>query len=107
MIYMERSDCRPVSLRDASELLRAFAHPIRLQLLDALRGGERGVTELVERSQLPQPMVSRHLAILRSAGVVRCEAVGREKVYGMADRRAQPLLDVLFGGAKTGKEQPA
>lgn len=89
-------DSRPVALREASEVLRAVAHPIRLQLLAALTENACGVNELVEGAQLPQPVVSRHLAILRRAGVVRCEPSGRERVYALADPRAQPLLDILF-----------
>lgn len=90
------ADSRPVALRDASEVLRAIAHPIRLQLLAALTETDRGVSELVGGAQLPQPVISRHLAILRRAGLVRCAPSGRERVYALADPRARTLLDVLF-----------
>ena len=100
MISITRHDARPVSLREASELLNVFAHPIRLQLLEALRVDAQGVTALVARTGLEQPVVSRHLALLRRAGVVRVEPSGRERIYSVADRRAVPLMDVLFGERK-------
>lgn len=96
MIVIDRGDSRPLALRETADLLAAFAHPIRLQLLEQLRSGQQGVGELVHEVQLAQPVVSRHLAILRRAGVVRCERVGREKIYGVVDDRVQPLLELLF-----------
>ncbi len=93
---MTRRDCRPVSLRQASDLLQSMGHPIRLQVLEALRGSELPVTDIVERLKLPQPVVSRHLAILRRASIVSCRPSGRERVYRIADCPARSLLDVLF-----------
>lgn len=96
MIIMTRRDCRPVSLRQASDLLQSMGHPIRLQLLEALRGDELPVADIVERLRLQQPVVSRHLAILRRAGIVSRRPSGRERVYRIADCHARALLDVLF-----------
>ena len=84
MISIERRDCRPLSLRHAADLLQALGHPIRLQILHALRGGPLMVTEIVTQLALVQPVVSRHLAILRQHGVVRCRAQGRRRSYQLA-----------------------
>lgn len=69
----------------------ALAEPHRRQILDLLRAGERSVGDLVARLQLSQPGVSKHLRVLREAGLVHVRPDGRERFYGL---RAQPLAEV-------------
>ena len=69
----------------------ALAEPHRRQILDLLRGGERSVGELVERLPLTQPGVSKHLRVLRDAGLVAARADGKHRRYEL---RAAPLAEV-------------
>jgi DNA-binding transcriptional ArsR family regulator len=69
----------------------AVAEPHRRQILDLLRGGERSVGELVGRIGLSQPGVSKHLRVLREAGLVDVRPAGKERWYGL---RAQPLAEL-------------
>jgi DNA-binding transcriptional ArsR family regulator len=69
----------------------ALAEPSRRQILDLLRGGERSVGYLVARLKLSQPGVSKHLKVLREAGLVEVRPDGRRRWYGL---RAQPLAEV-------------
>ena len=69
----------------------ALAEPHRRQILDLLRGGERPVGDLVARLPLSQPGVSKHLKVLREAGLVAVRAEGRQRLYGL---RAAPLAEV-------------
>jgi DNA-binding transcriptional ArsR family regulator len=69
----------------------ALAEPHRRQILDLLRGGERSVNDLVERLRMSQPGVSKHLRVLRRAGLVDVRPEGRVRWYGL---RAQPLAEV-------------
>jgi DNA-binding transcriptional ArsR family regulator len=69
----------------------ALAEPSRRHILDLLRDGERSVNELVERLQLSQPGVSKHLKALREAGLVRVRPAGKQRWYGL---RAEPLGEV-------------
>lgn len=69
----------------------ALAEPHRREILDLLRGGERSVGELVERLDLSQPGVSKHLKVLREAGLVASKPSGKRRLYGL---RPQPLADV-------------
>lgn len=69
----------------------ALAEPSRRQILDLLRGGERSVNDLVARLELSQPGVSKHLKVLREAGLVEVRRQGRRRWYGL---RAQPLAEV-------------
>ena len=69
----------------------ALAEPHRRQILDLLRGGERSVGDLVARLDLSQPGVSKHLAVLRRAGLVDVRPQGKQRWYGL---RAEPLAEV-------------
>jgi DNA-binding transcriptional ArsR family regulator len=69
----------------------ALAEPSRRQILDLLRDGERSVTELVGHLDLSQPGVSKHLKVLREAGLVEVRPDGKRRWYGL---RAQPLAEV-------------
>jgi DNA-binding transcriptional ArsR family regulator len=69
----------------------ALAEPSRRRILDLLRGGERSVTDLVTRLDLSQPSVSKHLKVLREAGLVGVRPEGKLRWYGL---RAEPLAEV-------------
>jgi DNA-binding transcriptional ArsR family regulator len=69
----------------------AMAEPSRRQILDLLREDERSVNDLVARLKLSQPGVSKHLKVLRDAGLVEVRPEGRRRWYGL---RAQPLAEV-------------
>jgi DNA-binding transcriptional ArsR family regulator len=69
----------------------ALAEPHRRQILDLLRDGERPAGDLVERIDLSQPGVSKHLKVLREAGLVAVRAEGKQRVYAL---RPGPLVEV-------------
>ena len=69
----------------------ALAEPSRRRILDLLREGERSVTDLVERLPLSQPGVSKHLKVLREAGLVDVRREGKRRWYGV---RAEPLTEM-------------
>jgi DNA-binding transcriptional ArsR family regulator len=69
----------------------ALADPSRRQILDLLRTGERTVGDLVERLDQSQPGVSKHLRVLRAAGLVAARRDGRMRWYRL---QAEPLAEV-------------
>ena len=69
----------------------ALAEPHRRQILDLLRGGERPAGDLVDRLALSKPGVSKHLKVLREAGLVAVRSRGRQRLYAL---RPQPLAEV-------------
>ncbi len=80
---------------DAS-LLSALAHPLRVRLLRQLRAKPCCVGVLTEDTQALQPAVSRHLGVLREAGLVSCEVDGRRRCYRLArPELVGSLLDLL------------
>jgi DNA-binding transcriptional ArsR family regulator len=68
-----------------------LADPSRRLILDLLRDRPRPVGELVERLRISQPGVSKHLRVLREAGLVKVRADGRRRLYGL---HAAPLAEV-------------
>lgn len=78
-----------------SDVFNAVGDASRRYLLDALATGEATVGELVERLELPQPIVSKHLRVLRDVGLVRCRAHGRHRTYGVDADGLAPLHEWL------------
>ena len=68
-----------------------LAEPHRRHILDLLREGERSVNELVAGLRLSQPGVSKHLRILRDAGLVEVRADAQRRLYTL---RPQPLEEL-------------
>jgi len=69
------------------DVFQLLAEPSRRQLLDALRHGERSVSELVHRTHMSQPSVSKQLRLLRDSGVVGLRKSGRQHLYSIHGRR--------------------
>lgn len=73
----EPSPAEPVSLETVSRRLEALAHPVRLRLLRTLARGPHTTGELAHAWELTPPEVSRHLAVLRRAGLLTNRRHGR------------------------------
>lgn len=65
------------------DAFNAVAEPKRRQILAVLGGRRMTVTQLVDELHWPQPMVSKHLAVLRQVGLLKVERHSRQKVYEM------------------------
>jgi DNA-binding transcriptional ArsR family regulator len=76
-----------------ADAFNAVAEPRRRQILDVLAGGERPVNDLVRRLGLAQPQVSKHLRVLRVAGVVDVREEGRQRLYRLNGRALKPIHD--------------
>lgn len=74
---------------------RALAEPARLSILHALEGGERTVTDLVERTGLLQGNLSKHLQQLYAAGFVSRRRHGLFVYYALADERVLALCALM------------
>jgi DNA-binding transcriptional ArsR family regulator len=64
-----------------TDAFNAIAEPHRRAIVDALGAGERPVNDLVAAVGLTQPQVSKHLRVLREAGVVTARDQGRSRLY--------------------------
>ena len=75
-----------------AEVLKTLASPRRLQIVHLLADGPRDVGRLAEELGISQPNASQHLAVMRSAGIVESERVGRGVVYRQRDRAKMMAL---------------
>jgi DNA-binding transcriptional ArsR family regulator len=66
-----------------ARIIKAMAHPTRLFLVDQLAGGERCVCELTEMVEADVSTISKHLAVLKNAGIVRDEKRGNRVFYSL------------------------
>lgn len=80
------------SYEAAGELLRALSAPARIGIVVALDDGPKCVHELVDALQAPQPLISQHLRVLRSAGVVKGSRSGREISYSLTDEHIAHIV---------------
>ncbi len=72
-------------------MFEVLVEPRRRRILDLLRGGEQTVGDLVSELGMSQPGVSKHLRILREAGLVKVRADGQRRLYRL---RTQPLREI-------------
>jgi DNA-binding transcriptional ArsR family regulator len=75
----------------ALTIFQALAEPSRQAILDLLRDGERPVGDLVDRLPLTQPAVSKHLRVLKEAGMVEARVDGQRRLYRI---RPEPLAEL-------------
>jgi DNA-binding transcriptional ArsR family regulator len=78
-----------------TDAFNAVAEPRRRQLLDVLTGGERSVSDLVDRLGLSQPLVSKHLRVLREVGLVQVRDEGRQRLYRLDAGPLRSIVDWL------------
>lgn len=79
-----RSNITAESLSARADVFKALGHPTRLRLVEIIAEGPRCVCELVEMVPGSQPTTSRHLEVLRHAGVVRRYREGSRMIYELA-----------------------
>jgi DNA-binding transcriptional ArsR family regulator len=73
------------------ETFAALAEPNRFRIVELLRSGARTVNEIGERLELNQPQVSKHLRVLKNAGLVDVEPRAQQRIYEL---RAKPLREL-------------
>ncbi|MEA5366540.1 metalloregulator ArsR/SmtB family transcription factor [Amycolatopsis sp., V23-08] len=91
-------------LADAGDLLRALAAPVRIAIVLQLREADRCVHELVDALDVAQPLISQHLRVLKTAGVVQGERRGREVVYRLADDHLAHIVVDAVDHVQEGKQ---
>jgi DNA-binding transcriptional ArsR family regulator len=90
-------------LTDAGDLLRALAAPIRIAIVLELRDSDRCVHELVATLRVAQPLISQHLRVLKTAGVVQGDRRGREVVYRLVDDHLAHIVVDAVAHVQEGK----
>jgi DNA-binding transcriptional ArsR family regulator len=88
-----------------ADAFNAVAEPRRRQILDVLSAGERPVNDLVALLGVAQPVVSKHLRVLREVGLVDVRGEGRQRMYGVNGRPLKPIHDWVKGYEQSWSER--
>lgn len=86
----------------AGDLLRALSAPLRIAIVLQLKDGPRCVHELVDALGVTQPLVSQHLKVLKSSGVVSSHRQGREMRYELLDEHLLSIVEAAVDHAGEG-----
>lgn len=73
----------------------ALGEPSRLQIVELLRLGPSSVGDIAARLRIRQPQISKHLGVLREAGLVDVEPVARRRIYHLRDQPFSEIGDWL------------
>ena len=82
---------------NVSEMLKARAHPTRLQIIAGLIKNECNVTQIQKKLGLPQSTISQHLRVLRNGGIIRARQEGAKRCYKVVDNRARKIMQIITG----------
>jgi DNA-binding transcriptional ArsR family regulator len=88
-----------------TDAFNAVAEPRRREILDILAAGERAVNELVAELGLAQPLVSKHLRVLREVGLVEVREEGRQRLYRLKGPALKPIYDWVSNYEQTWNER--
>jgi ArsR family transcriptional regulator len=76
-----------ISFEDAeirAKIIKAMAHPVRLMVIEFLKKGDRSFSEIFDLFQLDKSTVSKHLLILKEAGILSSKKDGADMIYKLA-----------------------
>ena len=82
-------------LRFKAKIFNALSDPVRLDIIEFLRSGEKCVCEIVPHVDLIQPLVSRHLKILKDCGLLKYRKEGNRRLYSITDYRIVEIIDAM------------
>lgn len=100
-------ECEDSMNSELAQLFKAASEPVRLEILQLLRGGTLCVCDLQAQLGLPQPTVSRHLAALRHTGLVRDRREGPRMLYSLAPAETDLRTAFLHFLARACEMDPA
>lgn len=81
--------------RFKSTIFYALSDSLRLDIVNFLRQGERCVCEIAPHLNIVQSLASRHLKILKDAGIIKCRKDGTKRLYSIVDQRIFNIVDPL------------
>lgn len=96
-VEMAESSMSPELLQRVAARFKALGEPARLRILQALRTGEKTVSDLMHDTELSQANTSRHLQMLHSLGFVERRKEGLYVLYRLADESIMTMCDVMCG----------
>ena len=93
---MELHELSPEQLNNASSILKAIAHPIRISILNYLENGKKlTVTEIHQRLNIEQSTTSHHLGILKDKGVLSSKREGKNTYYFLKHKSLSHVVECV------------
>jgi DNA-binding transcriptional ArsR family regulator len=92
LVLRAKENCDEQTIVKMSEFLKVLAAPTRLKIASCLLAGEMCVCTLSELLETEQSAVSHHLAVMRTANVVRVKKQGKESLYSLSDDHVKCLI---------------
>ena len=81
---------------NAARVLKALAHPARLQIVDFLESGEKCVSEIIDAIGCKQSIISQQLNMMRDKGVLSCRKDGAKVYYKIENKNILKLLSCVY-----------
>jgi len=78
-----------------AKIFKAISDPVRLEIIEFLHRGERCVCEIFPHVGIVQPLVSRHLKILKDCGLVKERREGNRRLYSVTDSRIFEVIEAV------------
>lgn len=78
-----------------AKVYKALSDPVRLEIIEFLSDGEKCVCEIIPHVDIIQPVVSRHLKILKDCGLVKDRKDGTKRLYSLTDLKIFEIIDAL------------
>jgi len=78
-----------------AKVFKALSDPVRLEIIEFLHEGEKCVCEIVPHVGIIQPLVSRHLKILKNSGILKERREGNRRLYSVTDPRIFKIVDAV------------
>ncbi|MCC6711272.1 MAG: metalloregulator ArsR/SmtB family transcription factor, partial [Candidatus Pacebacteria bacterium] len=78
-----------------AQLLKALAHPKRLEIIHLIRDQELSVSDIHQMLDLPQANISQHLMLLRDTGIVKTRRDGKQIFYSLVDQKFIQASDLM------------
>lgn len=79
-----------------AQVLKALAHPVRLQIVDVLKSGQRCVSDIVEALGGKQSITSQQLNMMKDKGVLSCRRDGSRVFYRIENKNVIRLLSCIY-----------
>ncbi|MDL1970831.1 MAG: metalloregulator ArsR/SmtB family transcription factor [Candidatus Desulfofervidaceae bacterium] len=82
-------------LQNAADILKVMGHPVRIQIIDLLKNGEKSVGEICSDLHLAQPYVSQQLNLMKSKGIIQARRQGNQVFYAIANFKVVEVIDCI------------
>ncbi len=100
---MKKTSVDPKCLQSAATALRILAHADRLRIIDLLKNRRCSVAQITAGLGLPQAVVSKHLARLKSAGILKSESCCNFRFYSLAKPKILEVIQCIKKSCSAGK----